>query len=292
MSRKLVFVKGRRLGRLGSAYLRCDQLRAILARSGSFASGDLAVTDRPEAIRDSLLIVNKSYLMEHGAGALGHLRRNGNVVALDPVDLKLAPGTRIDADLLVASSRMQDAFFREHFPHLTTFYVPHHADLRIPPAREPPALFGMGYFGALYNAPFMEELVAAGLCDFHKADDPAETAWMVHLPRYACHYAARSWQPFDGFKPFTKGIIAAHCGAVVLVDRNPETEAALGADYPFYLDDPSLAGIRSTLERARSGFGSPLWNTGRGAMARLAESVSEEAVAASVLSLSRHAGCC
>lgn len=290
MSRKLVFVKGRRLGRLGSAYLRCDQLCAIIARSGSFASDDLVITYRPEAIHDSVLIVNKSYLMEHGTGTLGDLRRNRNVVAVDPVDLKLAPGTRIDADLLIASSRMQDAFFREHFADLTTFYVPHHADVRIPPPGEPPARFGLGYFGALYNAPFREELATAGLCDFHKADDPAETGWMASLPHYACHYAARSWQPFDGFKPFTKGIIAARCGAVVMVDRNPEAEAALGPDYPFYIDDTSLAGIRTGVECARAGFGSPLWETARAAMARLAASVSEEAVAASVLNLSRHVG--
>ena len=290
MSRKLVFVKGRRLGRLGSAYLRCDQICAILARSGSFTGDDLVITVRPEAIHDSLLIVNKSYLMEHGAGGLDQLRRNGNVVAIDPVDLKLAPGTRIGADLLIASSRMQDAFFREHFADLPTFYVPHHADLRIPPGGEPPARFGMGYFGALYNAPFMEALAATGLCDFHKADDPADTGWMAHLPGYTCHYAARSWQPFDGFKPFTKGITAARCGAIVLVDRNPEAVAALGTDYPFYIDDPSLAGIRATVERARSGLGSASWEAARGAMGRLAASVSEDAVAAAVFRLSRHVG--
>lgn len=290
MSRKLVFVKGRRLGRLGSAYLRCDQLCAILARSGSFSADDLGVTDRPEPIRDSLLIVNKSYLMENGAAALGPLRRNGNVVAIDPVDLKVAPGAPIDAELLIASSRMQESFFHEHFAGHATVYVPHHADLRIPLAAETPTRFALGYFGALYNAPFMAELVAEGRCDFHKADDPAETGWMHHLPRYACHYAARSWQGFDGFKPFTKGIIAARCGAVVVVDRNPEAVAALGADYPFYIDDPSLPGIRSAVEHARSAFGSDLWALAQVAMTRLAASVSEVAVAEAVLRLQRHAG--
>jgi hypothetical protein len=275
MTRKLIFVKGRRLGRLGSAYLRCDQLRAILARSGLFAPDDLGITDQPEAARGSLLVVNKSYLMEHGLGALGPLRRAGNVVA-------------IDADLLIASSRMQEAFFREHFPGIATVYVPHHADLRIPPVGERPARFALGYFGALYNAPFMAELVAENLCDFHKADDPADTGWMRRLPDYACHYAARSWQGFDGFKPFTKGIIAARCGAVVLVDRNPEAVAALGADYPFYIDDPSLSGIRSAVAQARATFGSGLWDSAQSAMATLAASVSEAAVAASMLDLRRH----
>lgn len=290
MSRKLIFVKGRRLGRLGSAYLRCDQLCAILARSGHFAPDDLGVTDQPEAMRESLLVVNKSYLMEHGAAALGPLRRNGNVVAIDPVDLKIAPSARIDADLLIASSRMQDAFFQEHFPGQTTIYVPHHADLRLPPQGEPAKRFGMGYFGALYNAPFMEDLVAEDLCAFHKADDPADATWMDSLSRYACHYAARNWQTFDGFKPFTKGIIAARCGAVVIVDRNPETEAALGRDYPFYSDASSFAGIRSTVEHARSSFGSDLWERAHRAMTRLAESVSEAAVATAILRLSRHVG--
>lgn len=289
MSRKLVFVKGLRLGRLGSAYLRCDQLCAIVARSGLLDADDLGVTDRPEGVRDSLLVVNKSYLMENGAAALGQLRRNGNVVAIDPVDLKIAPGARIDADLLIASSRMQETFFREHFPSHPTVYVPHHADLRLPAPGEPPRQFGTGYFGALYNAPFMEDLVAAGLCTFHKADDPAETGWMQEVPRYACHYAARSWQGFDGFKPFTKGIIAARCGAVVVVDRNPEAVAALGADYPFYIDDPSLPGIRDALERVRSAFGSDPWDAARDAMTRLAASVSEAVVAEAVIRLHRRA---
>jgi hypothetical protein len=91
------------------------------------------------------------------------------------------------------------------------------------------------------------------------ASAPENPAWMSALPRFASHYLVRQWQETDGYKPFLKGFIAAHCGAVPFVSRNDaEARHHVGDDYPF-LYDADDANLSASFSDFRAHFGSARW---------------------------------
>jgi len=62
------------------------------------------------------------------------------------------------------------------------------------------------------------------------------------------------------FKPLTKAVTAAACGAPVLVNRAAhDAEALLGQDYPYLVDLVTTETVLALLDRVQSGFGSVEW---------------------------------
>lgn len=274
---QVVFLKGRDV-EWASAYLRCDQLRDILAPWLETQGVGCSVRTSTGGVRDALVVVHKTALDGRTGLLVPWLRARGNLVACDFVDRALEPKVCRAVDVLISSSHAQDAHLRDAYPGKRVVHVPHHADLRIAVRAPGAGPVRIGYFGELGNALHLERLRAEGLCDAIAADAFHDTGWLARLADYRCHYAVRAWREWNGFKPFTKGAVAAQAGAVVVTDRNAETVQALGEDYPFFTPSTDYADVRATLQGARDTAGEAQWSAAEAAMARVRAAASPQAI--------------
>ena len=91
----------------------------------------------------------------------------------------------------------------------------------------------------------------------------------------------RRTRPWDGWKPFLKGFVAARCGAPVIVTAEDGDAAHyLGDDYPFYARSLAAADLEMALATAAAGFGGPDWARARDIMAQVAARSTDAQVCA------------
>ena len=276
---QVVFLKGRKL-QWASAYLRADQLCELIAPALAERGVPCSVRTDIAGVSQGLVVLNKTFLPNRIDLLIAVLKARKNIVACDFVDRR--PDERVCnlVDVLISSSHLQDQAFRSAYPHKRVVHVPHHADLRITGRVEPLAPVRVGYFGEPANALHLEALVAEGLCEAVAVDSVTDAGWLARLADYRCHYAVRAWQAWNGFKPFTKGAVAAEVGAVVLTDRNGETVHALGEDYPFFTPSTDYADVRATVQAVMRQASERDWATAQRAMARVRAARSPEVIRA------------
>ena len=91
----------------------------------------------------------------------------------------------------------------------------------------------------------------------------------------------RRTRPWDGWKPFLKGFLAARCGAPVIVAADDgDAGYYLGDDYPFYARSLAAADLEMAMATAAAGFGGPDWARARDIMAQVAARSSDAHVCA------------
>ncbi len=280
----LVFLTGDHPSFLGSKFLRARQLCAIAQKFLDGLGVKARASSKPKTASDAVVVLNKSFLAVASPEQVVALQARGNAVLADFVDRPADGYMCRVVDGFLASSYAQERSLREAFPDKPTFLVLHHADLRIPLGCADNAAARFGYFGKAYNALHLDGLASDGLCDPFDAGQFDAPDWMSRLPDYSAHYAVRARHAFDGFKPFTKGAVAAKCGAVVLAERDEETVLSLGADYPFLLSSTAYEDVRDAIVQMKEGHGGPEWGAARAAMldlrqrtkpARIAEGLAE-----------------
>jgi hypothetical protein len=282
---KVVFIAAAARPDAGSTVLRSVQLRSLVAPALSDI-GVPATFATYTGFCNAILVLNKSALMSLDAGAIETMRRGGNRIYADPLDAQIADETLVASDVLIAASMAQFAHFTERFPGHRVAYVGHHVDLRIGDVRPPMDRLRIGYFGEVTNARFaaqIADLVALYRVNTSRA---SKHGWMRRLRDYNAHYAVRARRDFDGFKPFTKGFVAAHCGAVVLVGAD-DTEAMhfLPGDYPYFVAGDGVGEVRTMIERMRADFGGQVWRRAQDAMAEVRLRSSREQTAEQLLAV-------
>ena len=283
MTRPVLFVDSVSKLRSGSSFLRTTQLWQ-LSKAAFEDAGISSQAASGLAHRDSVLILNKNTLLAMTPWRLRRLKRRNNILVADPLDGKVAAARLQCCDLLLAASLTQEDALRVEFPDKPVAHVGHHVDLRLPTVSPPTDGFRLGYFGEIGNAAFSGspdlpvEFVAV-------ATNRANlTGWMEKLDRFNAHYALRETQTFDGFKPFTKGFVAAHCGCPILIGSD-DTEARrhLPADYPFVADTASVESVAAAIDRMRNAFGGSEWQKAIAAMAEIRSQTSPDAIAAQLV---------
>ena len=283
MTRPVLFVDRFPKLRSGSSFLRTTQLWQL----SNTAFEDAGISSQVAsglAHRDSVLILNKNTLLATKPWRLRRLKKRNNILVADPLDGKIAAERLQCCDLLLAASLTQDDALRAEFPDKPIAHVGHHVDLRLPAVSPPTDAFRLGYFGEIGNAAFSGspdlpvEFVAVAT---NRAD---LTGWMEKLNRFNAHYALRETQVFDGFKPFTKGFVAAHCRCPILIGSD-DTEARrhLPADYPFIADTASTENVSAAIDRMRNAFGGPDWRKAIAAMADIRRKTAPDAIAAQLV---------
>jgi hypothetical protein len=277
VGKSLVFLASEDTPYKGTKFLRVRQLCEI-AQSRLPGVEVRAATDA-QAISGAVVILNKSFLARVSPEQVRRLKARGNAVLADFIDYRPRGSICRAVDGFLASSHGQERCLRAAYPDKPTFRVLHHADPRIAAGCAEGAGPQVGYFGHFANAKHINRLAAEGLCDKFYVDLPEETQWMERLPHYGVHYAVRARKLFEGFKPFTKGVVAARCGAVVLANRDEESEASLGEDYPFFVSSTTFKDVRAAIARIRESHGRPEWRAAQAAMNRLAESCSPDRIA-------------
>ncbi|MEN6544265.1 hypothetical protein, partial [Parvibaculum sp.] len=249
--RELVFLIGAQSSHFGSVHLRAIQLEELVREAlhqRGFNSSVIRGLPRPA---DATYFVTKSFALDFGVAGFDEIAAQGGEIIFDPLDMKMGEDFRelaLRSTLLVASSLTQRDHFSAAFGNdVRVAFIPHHVDTRLPEVRGQMERFRIAYIGAPANAKLPRRKKwfqftdwrtrFTDICDVMDASRYDDTGWMRALGNYNCHYLFREKQSFDGFKPFLKGYVAAHCGAVVMAQRDDaEAVANLGADYPYLFD--------------------------------------------------------
>jgi hypothetical protein len=277
--RKVVFVVpvGRRVS--GSTLLRSWQLRQ-LAEPLLKAQGIESLVSVGAGFRDAVLVLSKGAMLASKPASILRLKKRGNVVCADPVDGIISDAALAACDLLIAASMTQLADLSRRFPRHRIAYVGHHVDVRIGGISPPRDRFRLGYFGELVNTRFEEDL--ADIVSFVQVDTSMamEAPWIDRLSDFNAHYAIRAPRSHDGFKPFTKGFVAAHCGCPILVDaQDEEARRLLPSDYPYFVAASSADHVREAIGRMSDSFGGSEWCQALAAMRKLETASARDRVA-------------
>lgn len=218
-------------------------------------------------MRDAVVVLSKGSLKTITPQRLRHLKRQNIAIVADWVDSRVRHELLGGIDVMLACSINAFAVMAKDFPKHKVVYLAHHVDPRIRPGCAADR-FSVGYFGNRKNAFITPEIER--FIHFSPVNTKtSETAWMNDLAHHSMHYSVRPGVERSGlFKPFTKGFIAAHCGANILVDLD-ESDAfhILGEDYPFMLRSRRESEVLEKLAFARESFGGPDWRRGLEMMA-------------------------
>ena len=297
MTQTIEFLLGMRTSRTGSAYLRATQLEYFLRedlRHLGFSSSVQVGIRNPSP--KTTYFLSKSYIIDHGLNGIAPLASAGHQVIVDPIDMDLdTEEGKIAvkyATKLISSAIEQDGYLRSiQAPGQQTFFVPHHVDVRIPPAAAQQTQFRMAYFGSRLNLLMPRQIRPNGPfrpggtgCHVYWTEEPRNTTWIPALQSFSCHYNIRPPRREHIFKPFTKGHIAAHVGAVILGARSDrEAVLNLGDDYPFLYDINSPGDIVLAVDDIAGAFQSDRWQLAQRRMSGLKAIVDIDNVKKTVL---------
>lgn len=272
MPRDFAFIVDRKTQRAGSAHLRGRQLSQLFAEVAADYGRGVQFCFADDLPRDVIGIVSKSALLWGDGSVPSRLRAAGCLVLMDFIDGRLRPEIVAQADGFIACSATQSRHLRAHHPDRPVIHIPHHVDLDLPALPCQWDRFACGYFGGRGNGAHLDALEAAGAIKVWETLFANRNGWHQGLADINLHYAFRPrsmWQ--GGFKPFTKGFVAAHVGAVVLVaESDEEATELLGADYPFQIPDATDArAMQARLAELAGRFRDADWDLARQRMRRL-----------------------
>ncbi len=255
---RIVFLYDEEAKNYGSAAMRVFQLADILqSRLGNFIQVETASSLQNP--KNSLVIVSKQMIDRLNCSDLIKLRRKNVAIAADPVDGKIAPEKIPLFDFIVAASLGAYRHLCESSSGPPVFLLTHHADTRIGRFSLPNDRARIGYFGLLGNTMGTNQL--DNIVDYNPIDTTVQnTRWINLLAQYNAHFALRQARNIDGFKPFTKGFVAAKCGAIIICERNVgDNSYYLGDDYPYYVPSTEIDEVERFLLEVRGSFGTPTW---------------------------------
>lgn len=301
--RELVFLIGAQSSHFGSVHLRAIQLEELVRERLHQRGFRSSVVRELPRQAGAIYFVTKSFALDFGVAGFEEIAALGGEIIFDPLDMKIGDDFRdlaLRSTCLVASSLTQRDYFSEAFGSgVRVAFIPHHVDTRLPDVQCQMERFRIAYIGAPANAKLPRRRKwfqltdwrtrFADMCDVIDASHYEDMNWARQLADYNCHYLIRERQSFDGFKPFLKGYIAAHCGAVVMAQRDDaEAVANLGADYPYLFDVRRGRDIVDCVERVSASFGSQTWNIAREKVAVLNEQCRQDKVIDAFLAAVTH----
>lgn len=205
-------------------------------------------------VSDSILIFSKHSIKFLNKNTCEILRHRNNKIVVDYICQPPEDTLKNYIDMYCASSRSQENWFIEN--NLPTHFVCHHADPRVverfvggdvsPEVK---------YVGNLQNT-----IVPKGLDIKIVTSDTSmqsNLSWMQELESPFIYYMIRKWMKFDGFKPFTKGVLAAQIDSLVIGQRDTADNNFYLKDYPYMTsknpsDSEIIEVVNRTIESVKS----------------------------------------
>lgn len=270
--RKVVFLYDELNKDKGSTVLRSQQLFEVTKTSDQL---DILRTNSPDQLKNSIVILDKYSSLFLPISKLEKLRKNGNFIVADPVDDIINTYRLQYIDGLMAAALKQHKHFQNNFSHKYLGYIFHHSDIRIM-SPQPSQKLRPAYFGELrnmYRFSGDENIVDI----FGINTSSSKISWMEAIGTYSLHYAVRPPSgPSEIFKPFTKGIIAAHVGANIIVHKDDgDALEHLTDNYPYLIKgELTPESAKMTVEDAINSRNGQDWNRGLEMMKELKETTS------------------
>ena len=229
MARKVLFVYGKGSKDVASVAMRSFQLCEMMKDRYSDLY-DFECTSDLRGVEDSVLIFSKHSIAALNPPICESLKRKNNKIILDYICRPPSDALRDYVHMYCASSRAQELFFRDN--NLPTYFVCHHADPRVLKRfRGGDVEPVVKYVGNTQNTIIPKSLeIKATLSN---TSNQSDLSWMNELETPFIYYMIRRWMKFDGFKPFTKAVLAAHIESVVIGQRNTADNDYYLGDYPY-----------------------------------------------------------
>ena len=256
----LVFLSAAAHAKSASTLLRGHQLSAMVAAAFPDRYA-VSFTEDADAVRDAVVVLTKGAMVTLSPEAIARVAQRNRAAIGAWDDMRPEPEKARIVDAHLTLSHRQTIDFNRMFPETPAFLVTHHVN-RLVGAMTPPAdRLRPGYFGDLDNTVRPPSLAGqVALVGINTLDVRGSEGWIATLPDYNCHWIVRRARPWDGWKPFLKGFVAARCGATVITTADDGDAAYyLGDDYPFYARSLADADLEMALVEAAAAFGGPEW---------------------------------
>jgi hypothetical protein len=281
-TRHVTFLVARRDRAVASSIVRVLQLSRLLQmRDRGLAVRVVSVggLSLPRVLRGETVVVNYSVWRERPDSISELTKRNR--VLLDPVDQRLPDGIAEFSHGILAPSIQAKWDLEQRFPHAEVFHVGWHTNFEIPMVQAQQESWAVAYVGGRSNCRFVDTLESrAGLAVVETPYWESPSHWSGRLRDYSAQFAMRQPQPWDGYKFFTKGFLAAQCGVPIITAAwEPDVLHFLTPDYPFLILEDSESAALDALEAARSAFRTQDWKRARALMDRMYRMSSHAAVA-------------
>jgi hypothetical protein len=274
----IVFLSAARFATFASTFLRGRQLSAMVA--AAFPDYEVRFTEDAEGVRDAVVVLTKGAMETLPPEAIAALARR-NLAAIGCWDdVRPEPEKVRILDAHMTLSWRQTLDLNRLFPETPAYLVTHHVNRQVPAVTPPQDRLRTCYFGDLGNT--VRPASLAGMVDLVGINTrDVNDNWLSALPHYNCHWIVRRTRPWDSWKPFLKGFVAARCGAPVIVAADDGDAAHyLGDDYPFYAASLAAPDLEMAMATAAAGFGGPDWTRARDIMAQVAARSSDAQVCA------------
>jgi hypothetical protein len=264
----VVFLGAAKFAAFASTFLRGRQLSAMVAEA--FPDYAVRFTEDAADVRDAVVVLTKGAMETLDAQALDSLGRRNIATIGCWDDVRPDPEKARSVDAHMTLSHRQTLDLNRLFPETPAFLVTHHVNRQVPAVTPPADRLRTGYFGDLGNT--VRPASVAEMIDLVGTDTRnVNDSWLDALPNYNCHWIVRNARPWDSWKPFLKGFVAARCGSPVIVTAEDGDAAHyLGDDYPFYARSLAPADLEMALATTAAAFGGPDWTRARDIMTQVA----------------------
>ncbi len=245
-----------------STIMRVFQLQKILKVEGNI---NIEIIDEKflNHIKESICIINKSFLIDASANEFEILNKNRNILCLDYIDSKEKLFQIKYSHCLIASSIKQFNFYRKKYKNYLIHLITHHVDPRFQNFKRNNNFLKIGYFGERKNGLNIEYLHNFVKTHYISTNNQFNTAWIKEISSFNAHYIARSRINKNIFKPFLKGFTAAHFSSnVICCKYDGDSLEYLTKNYPYFLKDYSVKGIIQTIEYMQFTYKSNIWLEG------------------------------
>ncbi len=263
-NRKIIFIYRSQRRDNASTVMRSFQLQKILKEEGGI-NAEIFDESYINNIRNSICILNKSFLIDASSKELEILNSNGNILCLDYIDSKDIFFQVQYAHCLIASSIKQLKFYQKKYKNKLIRLVTHHVDPRLPKEEKERNFqtLKIGYFGEERNGLYVDKLKEFIYPYYISTKNQSGENWFKEIRNYNAHYIARKLYKKDIYKPFLKGFTAAFTNSNVLVSLDEgDSSFYLSKDYPYFIKDKSIDGIIGMIEFMENTFNSKVWFDG------------------------------
>jgi len=288
---------------MGSSVMRINQLAGHMRRyySDQYETR-VAYVSRARKIwvkawiaaqpHDTVYVFSKHVASGWSPEDFDRLRRKSLGILVDYVDLAVRHMVPYGVDAHLATSYAGAAAMQARQDRLRTegkrtqggvHVVLHNYDAALDGiAMTPPQELAVAYFGTPGACPVTPH-IAPSITVLDAGSKDAFDRNLNRLGQFNCHYCARSDFPDDPdrtYRPFTKGITAAACNAVVLTNRNVDDAVRLlGSDYPYMLDDIEPATLDEGFRFLQETYRGQPWNDALDRVMTLKDRTSHRSVA-------------
>jgi len=261
-NRKVIFIYRSRRKNNASTIMRAFQLQKILNEEGGLNT-EIIDESFIKNIKESVCILNKSFLIDASSKEFEELISQGNTLCLDYIDSRETLFQVNYCHCLIASSIKQFKFYQERYKNKLTHLITHHVDPRLTKTEKKFKNLRIGYFGEEKNGLYIDQLKELIYPCYISTKKMSEENWFHEIQNYNGHYIARKINGNNIYKPFLKGFTAAFLNANVIVGLDEgDSTFYLGKDYPYLIKDKSIDGVTKMIKFMQKTFNSRVWFDG------------------------------